>query len=161
MKRTTLATAIVLVVAGIAAGLSTVPVSTAASSVCDQKDYAIPDSEPLDIDARGLNAGMSEVGVEDVAAGSPEKLSVELVEAGNNGQLNWTVYFEDDQGECQTFTSGNCDLDGSFPNIIRTEGDAGKQECDLDDPSSGTRDYHVLFEAGDQNAIEYKAWESS
>lgn len=139
-----------------AVGLSVAP-SVAAASNCDA-DFAIPDSEPADSNARRLEAGESEVGGESVSAlTGDEMLHVELVDAGANGELNWTV-FEKDGSNCVVYTDGGCN--GSTPNTIRTEGPQGQQSCTLKAPDTGTVDYWVLFEAGQQNAIEYKTWVS-
>lgn len=140
-----------------AVGLSVVPIATAGHSNC-HADFSIPDSEPADSNARSLQAGESEVGGETVSAllGS-ETLHIELVDAGANGELNWTV-FEKDGSSCVVYTDGGCN--GSTPNTIRTPGQQGQDTCTLQAPGSGSMEYRVLFEAGQQNAIEYKTWVS-
>lgn len=150
MERT--ATAIAVSIAVLSAGLAAVSPGTATStSVCDQDDFSIPDSEPLDLNARSLNAGASEVGTEDVSSGSPEDLRVEMVDSGSNGKLHWVVKYDDGQS-CVKLDSSDCE--GTI------ESDNTMQECDLDAPSSGTRVYHVFVEeVNSNNLIEYKAWE--
>lgn len=151
--KTKLAVAMTLVVAGVGVGLAITPFAAAQQTVCDRNDFSIPDSEPADQDARSLNAGEDEVGVESVSSvGGSEILHVELVDAGSNGQLNWSVFYEDDEGDCIQFDPTNCDK------TTRTEDQ--DQTCTLDPPNAGVREYHVLFEAGNQNMIEYKTWVS-
>lgn len=140
-----------LVVAGVGAGVSPLPATATSQTVCNQDDFEIPDSEPADSNARSLLAGTSEVGTETVSATSGDEiLHVEMVDSGNNGQLNWSVHYEDDDGDCVAHDPADCD------DAIRS--DNTEQTCTLDAPTVGTREYHVKFAAGNQNQIKYKTW---
>lgn len=146
--KTKLAIAVALVVAGIGAGVSTVPGAATSQTVCDQDDFSIPSSEPLV--ARELAAGESEVGTVDVDANDPKKLRVKLTDEGVDGNLHWVVKYDRDQS-CDKLDPMDCE-----GNISTSP---TKQTCTLDDPSSGTRTYHVLFEETNlNNAIKYKPW---
>lgn len=149
------ATAIVIAGVMLAAGLSVAPAATAGHGDC-HKDFNIPDSKPGRLQSRTLLMGESEVGLEKVtASGGDEELHVLL---DTDDILEWTVFIEDANNNCQTFSSGDCDIGGSYPNTIQTEDT--EQTCTLDAPSSGSESYWVLFENVGSNSLQYRTWVS-
>jgi hypothetical protein len=142
------AIATVLVAAGLSVGLGTVQ----AASPCGNEDFDIADSKSL-ASIRDLNPGESEIGREDVSAVTgDETLHVELVDAGADGELTWTVYHQ--PSSCEEYTAGGCDQ----TNVLDTETEV---TCTLNAPNSGMKDYFVVFEeTNDNNQIDYRAWVS-
>lgn len=138
-----------MLLAGVGAALGPAPFAAAQTTPCDLNDFRIPDSEPADSNARDLTAGAMEVGTEDVLAGSEETLHVEVTDIGANGQLNWTVFYDDGSG-CVKLDPNDCE--GEIFQEFQ------EKTCTLEDPSSDKRIYHVEFVAGNQNAIDYKTW---
>lgn len=156
MQRTTIATAIVLVVAGMGAGLSAVP-GAAVMADCTE-DYDIPDSEPLV--ARDLAAGEMETGKENVKASEGnETLHVELV--SNDDKLEFGI-FEDVDG-CSRSTNvapTACESDVVLDTTDSNSTDS--KTCTLIAPDNGSRTFYVVFENIEENGdeLEYKAWVS-
>lgn len=150
--KTKLAAAMALVVAGLAVGIGPAPFAAAQSSNCPSTaDFSIPDSEPLL--PRTLSGNSEEIGVEDVDSGDDEMLHVRLETA--NDKLEWTVFHLVD-GECETFTQGDCDIGGSYPNTLDQQDE--EQTCTLDDPNSGTKDYWVKAENDEADSLDYSIW---
>lgn len=151
--KTKLAVAMALVVAGIGAGLGPAPFAAAQSSNCPVlEDFTIPDSKPSGV--RTLQAGESEIGLEDVSAsGGAETLNVEFVDAGANGELVWTVYHLDSNDDCVKYDPTNCDR------TMATNDEGETFTCTLDPPNSGSKDYWVHYEENSsQNSIDYRTW---
>lgn len=141
------ATAIAIAAVMVVAGLSIAPPVAAGHNNCHE-DFEIADSQSA-ASVRTLNAGSSEVGREDVVQGSPETLTVELVDAGANGELEWTV-FHRLAGLCVQF------LDGCGGTLAM---DGEQQSCTLDAPVD--KNYWVVYEeSSGNNAIDYQTWAS-
>lgn len=135
----------------VAAGLSVAPPAAALTADCDE-NFEIADSETL-ASERKLKKNKSEVGHEDVLAGSAEELHVQLVT--DNDELTWQVFFIDADNKCSDYTAGECNGE----NVIDQQDE--EQTCTLNDPSSGTRDYYVKVlnsEDAPADSLKYKMW---
>jgi hypothetical protein len=135
----------------VAAGLSVVPPAAALTADCDE-DFDIADSETT-ASLRPLDAGVSEVGHEEVLSTADEELTVRLETSGD--ELTFEIFEETSNG-CVQYT-GDADCKGE--NVLDNEDE--EKVCTLNAPSSGNRDFFVVYkntEDSPADQLEHMTW---
>lgn len=151
------ATAIAIATVLVAAGLSVAPPAMAVVGPDCDEEFLIPDSEPLT--PRTLAGNEEETGREDVEAGTPEKVTVRL--ESEDDKLEFGVFYLDGQ-TCEVASDDGLTNCGDSEILDTVNNPAPeKQTCNLDDPSSGEREYYFHIVNQQDDELDYSIWMSS
>lgn len=151
-----IATAVTLALVAGLAGLSGIPTAAAVGPDCNE-EFLIPDSKPPL--SRILLGNIGETGLEDVAAGGSEEVTVQL--DSEDSRLEFGVFYLDGQTCTVAMDDGRSTCDDTEVLETETTSATVTRTCQIDAPNSEGVDFY--FHVVDQKIepLEYRIWMSS